>query len=84
MLSNINRCMAGVPQGSPLLFNIFIGETESAMPEDLRERVCDWTVYERVPANAESSMQRVLDNLQSWEISKSMRLNSKKTKDVVF
>ena len=29
-------------------------------------------------------MQRVLDNLQSWEISNSMRLHSKKTKDMSF
>ena len=88
LFSSIKRCTADVPQRSvisPVLYNIFIGEIEIAIPDDLRERVCVCkycTVYERVQANAESSMQRVLDNLQSLAVSNSMHLYSKKTKDM--
>ena len=88
-LSSIKPCPAGVPQGSvmsPVHFNIYINDIESAIPERLSMNSCkyadDCTLDESVSQGSTSHMKMALEAVQDWSTRNNMIINPKKTKDM--
>ena len=89
ILSSIQPCPSGVPQGSaisPTLFNVHINDLEDAVPNHVNIDTCkyadDCTQNQIVERGTCSTMQAAVDGLSGWANTNKMVLNSKKTKDM--
>ena len=89
ILSSIQPCPSGVPQGSvisPTLFNVHINDLEDAVPNHVNIDTCkyadDCSQYQIVERGTCSTMQEAVDGLSGWADTNKMVLNPKKTKDM--
>ena len=89
ILSSIQPCPSGVPQGSaisPTLFNVHINDSEDAVPNHVNIDTCKYadncTQNQIVERGTCSTMQAAVDELSGWANTNKIVLNSKKTKDM--